>query len=105
MKQFELKISEQPEKIYLFDDVYQLTDFLGYYYPGAIDKAHKDWSILSYDDWRTKTDLLIRALASAALTYQDDIFDALSVKLDSLNDLYPQYVEQLKQRKEGLNNA
>lgn len=101
---FELKISDQPEKIYQFDDVYQLTDFLGYYYPDAIDQARKDWNILSFDDWYQKTELLIRALSTAALTSQDDIFDQLSEKLDDLNNLYPHYVEQIKQRKEGLNH-
>ena len=29
----------------------------------------------------------------------DDVFDQLSAKLDALNELYPQYVEQIKQRK------
>lgn len=102
---FELKISNEPQKIYSFDDVYQLTDFLGFYYPAAIDQARKDWNILSFDDWNAKTDLLVRALASAALNYQDDIFDQLSDKLESLQDLYPHYVEQLKANKEGRYNA
>jgi hypothetical protein len=46
---------------------------------------------MNYFDFINKTDSLLRALSTCALTHQDVKFDYFSKKLDRLYDEYPEH--------------
>ena len=46
---------------------------------------------MTYEQYLNRTDLLVRALASCALSRQDELFDKLAEQLDNLTANYPGY--------------
>jgi hypothetical protein len=50
---------------------------------------------MTYFDFIDKTDSLLRALSTCALTYQDAKFDCFSKKLDQLHAEYPEHYKKM----------
>ena len=52
-----------------------------------------------FADWLEMIDVHYAALSTAALTNQDDVFEATAQRIDDMIDAYPQYWDAMKAKR------